>query len=347
VVFTKAAEITSIKEVMTLLRDAITERTSAVANDGGLSLRNPLDTFGDGGVIAFSPESEWLIGLDVTLLKTLSVQVIFNDPVIYGLRLELSGKLAKNFAGLQFELLYQRITDNIGKYHIDLTLPSFVRYFTVGAVSVTLPSLVLDIFTNGDFKVDLGFPWNFNFSRSFALEVFPFTGAGGFYFNKLSAATASSTPRIPIEKGVFTPVYEFGLGLKMGLGKSFRSGPLNAEISLTVQGLIEGVISWYNPAQVGDRELFYRVKGGVAIVGRLYGEVDFGIISASVEVVARAMVRFLLESYQPIKLLLSARVSVRASVKCGFFRIRFSFRTTVRQSFTLPSPEKGTAPWLN
>lgn len=347
IAFTGAAQVQSVNQVMDLLRDAINERQSALAQDRALTRRNPLESFGPDGVIAFSPESEWLIGIDATLLKTVRLAVIFNDPVIYGLRIELSGALAKNFAGLQFEILYTRISPTVGKYHIDLVLPDYVRHFTVGAVSVTLPCLVLDIFTNGDFKVDLGFPWNFNFQRSFALEVFPFTGAGGFYFNKLSAATASSTPKIPATKGSFTPVYEFGLGLRIGLGKSFRSGPLKAEISITIQGLIEGVISWYNPVETSQsRELYYKISGGVAIVGRVYGKVDFGIISASVEVIARAMIQFVLETYKPIPIQLTANVSVRASVKIAFVRIRFSFSMTIRQQFTIASPNGTNAPWL-
>lgn len=351
IAFTQADQVTSIKEVMDLLRGAITDRETLLKEDRSLTLRNPLETFG-GGVIAFSPESEWLIGLDVSLLKTLSLTIIFNDPVIYGLRIELYGEHAKNFAGLQFEILYQRISDTIGKYHVDLTLPDQFRYFQVGAVSVTLPLIVVDVFTNGDFKVDLGFPWDFNFSRSFAIELFPFTGAGGFYLNKLSAATTTVVPTgttaIEIaEKGVFTPVYEFGLGLRMGLGKSFRSGPLNAEIQITVQGMIEGVISWYNPIQpAGERELYYKIGGGVAIVGRLYGEVDFGIISVSIEVIAKAMIIFLVEVYQPIQILLSADVSVKASVKVAFIKVSFSFGLRVEQEFTIPSPLAGPAPWL-
>ncbi len=346
VAFTQAASVTSISEVMGLLRGSITESTQAIAVNGAAAQRNPLESFGEAGVIAFSPESEWLIGLDVTLLKTVSLSIIFNDPVIYGLRIELTGNLAKNFAGLEFEILYTRISDTIGKYHIDLTLPDFVRYLQFGAVSVTLPCLALDIFTNGDFKIDLGFPWNFNFERSFALEVFPFTGAGGFYFNKLSAATASSTPAIPATRGEFTPVYEFGVGLRIGLGKSFNSGPLSAEISITVQGLIEGVISWYNPVNTPpDREQYYKIAGGVAIVGRLYGEVDFGIISASVEVIARAMIQFVLETYKDIPILLEASVSVKASVKVAFVRIKFSFSMTVRQRFVIDSPNGTNAPW--
>lgn len=351
VAITQASNVASIGEVMELLRGVIDEGQAKLIADRSLSQQNPLAMFGDNSPVSFSPESEWLIGLDVSLLKVLKLTVIFNDPVIYGLRIELDGKMAKNFAGLKFEILYQKVTDDVGKYHIDLTLPDFVRHFTVGAVSVTLPLIVIDIFTNGDFKLDFGFPWNFNFSRSFAIEVFPFTGAGGFYFNKLSAATATSTPAVvngsdgePV--GVFTPVYEFGLGLKIGLGKTFNSGPLKAEISITVQGMIEGVISWYNPRSGGDKELYYAIRGGVAIVGRLYGEVDFVVVSVSIEVIAKATVQFVVESYKDILVKLSAEVSVKAKAKVLFITIKFEFSMKVEQEFTIDGPQHGiTPPW--
>ena len=313
----------------------------------------------DDSPIEFSAESEILIGLDVTLLKFLSLSIIFNDPIVYGLRIELAGEQAKNFAGLKFEILYQKITDTIGKYHIDLTLPDYVRYFTVGSVSLTLPVIVIDIFTNGDFKLDLGFPWKLNFQRSFAIEVFPFTGAGGFYFNKLSAATATSTPRLKegaSKNGEFTPVYEFGLGLRIGLGKTFNAGPLRAEISITVQGILEGVFSYYNYGSevlaknpnLPEKVDYFMIKGGVALIGRLYGAVDFKVIKVEVEVVIEVMLVFLVESYQPIQLLLSARVSVRASVTILFIKVSFSFKLTVKQEFTIDSPMGAPedAPWF-
>lgn len=345
IAFTQAGQVESIGEVMGLLRGVIDQASLQTADDRSLKNRNPLELFGDGGPIAFSAESDWLIGLDISLLKTLNLSVIFNDPLIYGLRIELYGEMAKNFAGLKFEILYRRGKNNIGVYHIDLTLPDFVRYLQFGAVSVTLPVLVLDIFTNGDFKVDLGFPWNLNFSRSFAIEVLPFTGAGGFYFNKLSAATATSTPRISEEVGVFTPVYEFGLGLRIGVGKSFNKGPLKAEISITVQGVIEGVISWYNPRQAGERELYYAIRGAVALVGRLYGAVDFKVIKIEVEVVARAMIQFVVEVYKPIYIKLTAEVSVSATITILFVEVEFSFGLTLELSFEIETGDEGQEPW--
>ncbi|MCB0531454.1 MAG: hypothetical protein KDD14_04590 [Saprospiraceae bacterium] len=356
-----------VGEIMRLLRGALSANEQKLIADRSLRMGNPASSFlEDESPIEFNAQSEILVGLDVSLLKFLSISIIFNDPIVYGLRIEMSGEAAKNFAGLKFEILYQKITDTIGKYHVDLTLPDFVRHMTVGAVSVTLPVIVVDIFTNGDFKLDLGFPWEFRFERSFALEVFPFTGAGGFYFNKLSAATATSTPKLKTADleadgvlGEFTPVFEFGLGLKIGLGKTFSSGPFRAEISITIQGLIEGVFSYYNynydpnavqpvPTLPEQKEMYFMIKGGVALVGRLYGAVDFKVIKVEVEVLIKAMIKFYVETYQPIEVLLSAEVTVKASAKVLFVTVDFSFSMKVEQEFIIDSPQGSVenAPWF-
>ena len=74
---------------------------------------------------------------------------------------------------------------------------------------------------------------------------------------------------------------------------------------------------------------------------------DFGIISVTVEVIARAMIVFIVEVYQPIHILLAADVSVKASVKVAFITISFSFNLRVEQEFTIPSPQGNTLPpWV-
>jgi hypothetical protein len=159
----------------------------------------------------------------------------------------------------------------------------------------------------------------------------------------LSAETATSVPIIT--NGVFNPVIEFGLGLKIGLGKTFNKGVLRAELSITVQGILEGIIAWFKPNDPSlPTDQYYRIQGGVAIVGRLWGLVDFSVIQVEVEVLVRVSVVFLIEAYEPIYLTLTAEVSVRASIKIAFIRIRFSFNLTLTQSFTLGS--KKPTPWI-
>jgi hypothetical protein len=202
--------------------------------------------------------------------------------------------------------------------------------------------VAIDIYTNGDFSVDFGFPWKGDFSRSFAIQAGPFTGAGGFYFSKLSAETATSVPAIT--NGKFDPVYEFGLGLRMGLGRSFNKGVLRAELSIQVHGILQGVVARFNPSdptRLSDD--YYIIQGGVGIVGRIYGSVDFEIIRIDVEVIARATVIFIVEAYQPALLMLEASVSVRASIKVVFVTVHFSFNLTVREEFTLGAASP--TPW--
>jgi hypothetical protein len=334
VAFRSVAGLDNITKVMTALRAAVVDLPTPNTN--------PLAVTGE--LLQFDAASGWLIGAQFTVIGTVSLAVIFNDPLIYGVRIELAGAKAKIFAGLAFEILYRRISDTIGVYHIELVLPEVMRQLEFGAVSVTLPVIVVDIYTNGDFKLDFGFPWRGDFARSFAVDAFPFTGAGGFYFNKLSAATATSVPAISTAIGVFNPVIEFGLGLKIGLGKTFNKGVLKAELSITVLGVLEGVIAWFNPSgAAGSTDQYYMIKGGVAIVGRLWGMVDFEIVQVEIEVLARAMVVFKVEAYRPIYITLSVEVSVRASIKILFIRIHFSFSLSISQSFEIGS--RSTAPW--
>ncbi len=131
----------------------------------------------------------------------LSLGIVFNDPYIYGLHITLDGPMAKIFAGLDFQIMYQQVSKVVGKYSAQLALPSIMRKIQIGAASVTLPTFGIEIYTNGDFQVDLGFPWKEDFSLSFSIEIqagpLPVLGSAGFYFGKLSSATAYQVPLQP------------------------------------------------------------------------------------------------------------------------------------------------------
>ena len=292
--------------------------------------------------LVFSDASGWLIGTDFTIMGAVRLSIIFNDPKVYGLLIQLSGEKVGSFAGLSFEILYRKITENIGLYHIDFTLPDEFRHLEFGEVSITLPTLILDIYTNGNFLVNLGFPQNMNFANSFCVQVFPFIGYGGIYFGVLSGATSSRVPKIT--NGNFDPVIVFGFALSVGVGKTINEGIFSAGISVTVEGALEGVIGWFNPNSPAVKsDKYFWLQGTIRIVGQLYGTVDFAIIKASVSVVVYASATLVVESYEPIFITLSAGVSVTASVKIVFFTIHFSFSMTVTASWTIGS--KGTPPW--
>jgi LysM repeat protein len=331
VAFRDTHGLKSIGDVITALENNL----KPVADTDG----NPLAKL-DG--LIFAENSGWLLGTKFELLSTVTISAIFNDPQLYGLRIELAGEKAQSLSGLQFEILYKRITDTIGLYHIDLRLPDAIRQLEFGEVSVTIPEFVLDIYTNGNFKVDVGFPYQLDFTRSFSVEVFPFVGFGGFYFGYLEGATSDRVPRV--SDGTFKPVLEFGLGLSIGVGKTIEKGMLSAGATLVVEGIVEGVLAWFNPDDA-DREtaLYYAIAGTVGIEGHVYGSIDFQIVKASVDITASARVTLAIECYQPIEIALNVSVSARVSVKILFVTIRCSFSMDLSLEYTIG--EASTPPW--
>ncbi len=359
-----APQFTSVKQAIDAMRNM---------DSDGAPITGPNDN------IVFDSNSSWLIGADMGLMKiksgesssqlddddssgyVVNLSIVFNDPDLYGARIVLAGPAAKILDGLAFEILYRKISDNIGVYQIDLTLPDKMRKFDVGAYSLTLPSLALDIYTNGDFTFDLGFPWNEDFSNSFMVQGIvppgiPVLGAGGFYFGKLSSETSTQVP--VVTNGRFQPVIIFGFGANVGVGKSVDYGILKAGISITVFGIIQGVVAKWCPypsapnlpADQGQLQdgYYFELDGTFGIIGLLYGSVDFVIIKASVSVTIKVMVQITYISYQdvPITLLASVDVTASLSIDLGFFSItvHFSFSMTLKETFTIQNPNKNP-PW--
>lgn len=329
------------------------------------------------GEPTYDSSSNWLIGTHFLVLKDqdtgialLDLMAVFNDPYLYGLRIAVAGPSAKIFAGLEFEIMYRKVTDTIGVYELVLQLPTAMRTLEFGEVSVTLPVVGLQIYTNGNFRIDFGFPTNLDFSRSFTLQAFPFTGSGGFYFGVLNGDTATQIRKST--KGTFDPVIVFGIGLQVGLGKSIDAGVLSATLSVTVFGIIEGVIAkWkpYNSSLLAPHaahlltnhaladsqaatDYYFWLQGTIGIIGKVQGTIDFAIISATLSVTVTIQAQITVEAYRAIPISVTAGVSVSlaVSINLGLFKItiHFSFNYTVSASFTIGSNSVGPwEPWEN
>lgn len=315
------------------------------------------------GLPYYEPKNDWLIAGHLGLLQvagawTVDAMVVFNDPALYGLRLALAGPRAGGLAGLTVDILYKKITDDVGVFQLEWTFPDAIRNLNFGAVSIVLPQIGIQVYTNGDFLIDIGFPYNNDFRRSFSISAIvygvPVLGAGGLYFGKLSAATATQVPRT--DRGTFDPVIVFGLGLQLGLGYNFVKGPLQAGFALTVFGIIEGVIAAWHPYQPAlpsgnalslQDEYYFKLSGTVGVIGLLYGKVDFAIIQASVNVNITLSLKITYESYRAIPLVATAKVDISLKVKInlGLFSISISlsFAMTVSATFVIGSDQ--TAPW--
>ncbi|MEW2116966.1 LysM peptidoglycan-binding domain-containing protein [Streptomyces sp. NPDC005474] len=327
-----ATGLTMVKAVIDAMRKTVVPLSDTA--------KNPLDQVGG---LRFDSGANWMFGASFTLLETFTVNAVFLDPVVYGLRIDVAGPQAEIFQGLSFEILYRKVTDTVGVYHLELQLPDAMRHLEFGEVSVTLPVVVLDIYTNGNFRVDFGFPPNLlDWSRSLAVEVFPFVGYGGFYFALLDGSTSTRLPAI--DNGRFAPDIEFGFALSVGVGKTLSIGPLSAGVSVTVAGMVQGALAWFHPDDASTPSaLYYWLQGTVAVVGHVYGTVDFAIVKASLDLTVYASITLTVEAYQPIVIHMQAGVEVRLNVKILFITLHFSFSATISLTFTLGSAS--TPPW--
>lgn len=280
--------------------------------------------------IGYSATTAWTIGARLTLLNgTITINAVFIDPSLFGIDISVGGG---QFNGLDFEVMYKRVSNTVGVYEIELTLPAGLRQINLGGFAVTLPTVMVQIYTNGNFYVDFGFPYNNDWTQAFAVQMPPFTGLGGFYFGVLNGTTAN----LPAPNGgAYSPVILIGLAASVGFGDSITLGVLSGSISLTAGGSAQGIFAWFNPSGGGESQLWYQITGQFSLVGRIVGSVNFVILSATFSIVATASVTIQFASQGPVQFTLSASVTVSASIKILFITVSFSFSASVSESFTI------------
>jgi LysM repeat protein len=303
--------------------------------------KNPLDSLTS---FKFDSASSWLIGTKFSALESATLSAIFNDPYLYGLRVALDGKRVGKLAGLEFEIVYKRINDHLGLYYFELKLPDVIRKIQAGQVNITLPIIDIEIYTNGNFKIDLGFPVNLNFSRSAAIDFIvwvgpvpvPITGSAGLYFGVLSS---ESSPQLPaITNGTFAPALVAGFGMRLGLGYSIQVGILDAGFFVGFFGIFEGELAFFQPDSPSTgKAVYFRVSATVGIMGHIWGTVNFAILKASVDICAYASAQLVIEVHMPIEVVFEAGVTVRLRVKVLFIHITLSFHANIRKSFQMGS----------
>lgn len=259
---------------------------------------------------------------------------VMNDPSLYGARLEFP-----IFGDFSIDIVYRKLSDSLGVYSTEVELPSNWRQWEFGAASLTVPIIGLDIYTDGGFNIDVGFPYNQNFARSFTLQIFPFIGGGGVYFGRLNGAGSRYIPS-PVkvnQYGEYNPVTQLGVGFRIGLGKEISKGPLRAGLSVCVFGYLEGAWGKLNKVGPSDalapRREYAVYTGVVGIIGEIYGYVDFRIVKAGVSVRVVVAVGVVFETDRSTRLYLQARVSVRVSVVVGRIKI-FGKKIEIRVSFS-------------
>ncbi len=293
----------------------------------------------------YSEENCWIFGADITLGELFRLQTALIDPELYGAKITVNVSEKSPiyyFNGLELELVYRKISDSIGMFRGTVTLPKSMSRLNLGAVAVTLGQMALEIYTNGSFLIDLGFPHNGDFSKSFGLEYGIFTGRGGIYFGTLKGDAAKNVPKIT--NGAFSPVVLIGIGLRVGLGRSFDFGIVKGGVSLTATGILEGVFALFEPNdQTQKSGMYYLVQAAVGVGGTLFLSADLKIISISVSSQVSAMCDMKIESFRKSVIKLSMYLKLSASLKILFIKINFSFVFDKTIKFTFGNDS--VTPW--
>ncbi len=307
-------------------------------------LKNVKDAIRKGARPRLDADNNWVAALQAKLINAVDLTLLMCDPSFYGLRVEIGAgsDLVAQLAGLSFTIIYSKVTETVGMFYAHLKFPEAFRTIELGAVQLYLGEVGVRIYTNGNFKIDMGFPHNRDFSNSFGLTYLVFSGKGGFYFGLLNGDTSRAVPQV--SKGHFEVVVELGIGISAGVGREISAGPLKAGAYVMLVAVFEGVLANYVPAGRGEKDsIYYKVKACAGVTASIYGSVDFVLIKVGFSVNASFMTELTLESYQPAILSVALSVSVDAYIKILFVRISFSFRFTWEDSFVLGT--KGTPPW--
>ena len=299
--------------------------------------------------IHFDPDRDWSAALRIEIAKIIGLDLVLRDPDLYGAYLRFG---PKDSPLIELDILYRKLSADLGLYAADIIPPPLLRRIEMGAATITLPIVHLDIYTDGGFNVDVGFPHKRNFERSFGVEIIPYTGAGGFYFGRLSGPGAKLVPQKLLDgdeayKVIFRydPVTQLGFGARVGLGKRIELGPFRAELTVTVYAFLEGAQGRLRVLDPGRLQgvpnhllpaaTYSVISGAVGIMGELKGTVEFPLIRCEIMIVVYAEIGLLVRTDDHVRLHIEA--GVRVSVRVVIARIEFfggSFEISVSFAFS-------------
>lgn len=296
------------------------------------------------GNVRYDRNREWFIAFKGDFFEVCRIAVLLKDPDVYGAYVGLLADDDPSQAVMSFDLLYQKLSDGVGRYVVEVGLPPGYRTIEVGAASVTIGMIRFEIFTDGGFLVDLGFPQHVDYSRSFAVQALIFIGKGGLYLGRTPPVTV---PNIPAGYG---QVLRAGFAMKIGLGREFEYGPIRAGLSLCVFGRIEGYFAASrrdaNGHAVAPYPYWMRLHGEMGIIAEIEGVVDLRLIRARLLIRVWVATGIVLETALPALLYCEAGVSVAVEFVIGSFRvfgkriritIMLRYSTTLRFEYTLPA----------
>ncbi|WP_299886973.1 hypothetical protein [uncultured Lacinutrix sp.] len=318
------------------------ESTAEVINEVKSTIKN-VELCSSAVTNLYKSDRNWLIAADLQFKDVVDVKFIFNDPSMYGLYLKISELFT-------LDVLYYKVNDSLGVWKSQFELSPELRNWEFGAVSFTLPNFGLDIFTNGDFKADLGFPkigrYTTDYSNSAVAQLLPFIGKGGFYLAKYSGGQITWCVD---DAGNKLTALQMGMALRVGIGKEIKKSAFYAGASVTVYGIFIGTVCFENNS---IKPKGFSIESRVGVILEVVGYVDFSIVKVAVHIWVEIYTSMLIEDYgsglKPIIVKAGGSVKVRITIviakicirafgrkKCWKIKATYTFKTYIEYRFNI------------
>lgn len=296
--------------------------------------------------------------------SALAFKILLADPSFYGGLLTLDDasskkgdkdpdkdkddSFLKKWGGLSIELSYRKISDGLGLWSVHFTVPKSIRVIpnAEAPVNFTLPSFGLGVYTNGDFRIEVGWPFGPGQSDaepaklSFVVDGIPLFVSIGLYIAKLRGADVPT--QFPSS---FKLIYMFGLGLAFGIDAKYpkdskKDGIIKAEFQLYIWGTFQGMLV-SKTGDIGKNGLDYQWWAAtLGVTLNLSGSINLKIIVVSLTIEATLYVSLAIETGHSTVAEIGADFSVKLKVKILFITIQIKFS----HHFTLATLRLGSGP---
>lgn len=325
-----------------VISDAITGLEDVIYSSDTEVIQNIKQGVDTGTAFSYDPKAGILFFIDLQF-EVLTFQMLMADPSFYGALLKLGdqekGSFLEKWAGLEIELVYRKISEGLGVISVDFALPKAIRTIpnAEAPTNFTFPSFGLNVYTNGDWKIEVGwpFPSDNNAKIAFVLYGVPVFVGIGLYIAKLRGADVPGT--FPES---FKLIWMFGLGLSFGIEKEYpvkddskdgedsndSKGVISASFTLYIWASFQGMLVSKNGSITEDGVDYQWWTTTLGVNLNIQGEVDLKIISVALEVEASIYITLALETGHTTDVRVGADFKVKVTVKIVFIKIHITFK---------------------
>ncbi|WP_066720608.1 hypothetical protein [Sphingomonas pituitosa] len=335
-----------------------------------LSTKASLDAILSGSTaipINYDPDAGVTVAVDLEF-GPVTFKFVFCDPYVYGgyLAIEKSddngekggggstGVPARNRAaepepekkgilsslsGFVLEIAYRKISDGLGAWSASFTITGHIG---TDDYYLQLPTVGLVIYTNSDFRVDIGWPFVPEgggpqpIAVQFQVEGIPLRASAGLYLAKLRSADAPQTLG-----NDFALIWRFGLGLSFGVNKEGSRGPMSYNAGVIAFLTFEGFLASTSGHMTEDGVDYKWFAGQLGAKAYFGGEIDLKIIMAGLSASATLVLQVAYETNHATLIRLAFRLSVAVEFRFLFFKVSFSFDADID---VLPPLHIGSGP---